>query len=109
LGCATAGTQVENNNTTSDLWALEPIPDGMFKESSAGACDHYHIPESPSVIQTSLSRSGSLYLHGRKIATVASLQTGVHAGGRARQNNLQVELALVGHAALLTTATPRAE
>jgi hypothetical protein len=39
-GCATAGAQVEGNNTTSDLWALEHIPDGMFKEPSGDACDH---------------------------------------------------------------------
>jgi len=42
-GCATAGAQVEGNNTTSDLWALEHIPDGMFKEPSGDACDHYHL------------------------------------------------------------------
>ena len=42
-GCATAGAQVEGNNTTSDLWALEHIPDSMFKEPSGDACDHYHL------------------------------------------------------------------
>jgi len=42
-GCATAGAQVEGNNTTSDLWALEHIPGGMFKEPSGDACDHYHL------------------------------------------------------------------
>ena len=42
-GCATAGAQVEGNNTTSDLWALEHIPNGMFKEPSGDACDHYHL------------------------------------------------------------------
>lgn len=42
-GCATAGYQVEGNNTTSDLWALEHIPNSMFKEPSGDACDHYHL------------------------------------------------------------------
>jgi beta-glucosidase len=42
-GCATAGAQVEGNNTTSDLWAPEHIPNGMFKEVSGDACDHYHL------------------------------------------------------------------
>jgi beta-glucosidase len=41
-GCATAGAQVEGNNTSSDLWALEHIPHSMFKEPSGDACDHYH-------------------------------------------------------------------
>ncbi len=42
-GCATAGHQVEGNNTNSDLWALEHMPDSMFKEPSGDACDHYHL------------------------------------------------------------------
>jgi len=43
-GCATAGHQVEgNNNTSSDLWAVEHLPDSMFKEPSGDACDHYHL------------------------------------------------------------------
>jgi len=42
-GCATAGYQVEGNNATSDLWALEHIPNSMFKEPSGDACDHYHL------------------------------------------------------------------
>jgi beta-glucosidase len=42
-GCATAGHQVEGNNTNSDLWTLEHLPDTMFKEPSGDACDHYHL------------------------------------------------------------------
>lgn len=42
-GAATAGAQVEGNNTTSDLWALEHIPNSMFREPSGDACDHYHL------------------------------------------------------------------
>jgi beta-glucosidase len=32
-GCATAGHQVEGNNTSSDHWALEHIPDSIFKRT----------------------------------------------------------------------------
>jgi Glycosyl hydrolase family 1 len=42
-GCATAGHQVEGNNTSSDLWALEHLPGSIFKEPSGDACDHYHL------------------------------------------------------------------
>jgi beta-glucosidase len=42
-GAATAGHQVEGNNTSSDLWALEHIPESIFKEPSGDACDHYHL------------------------------------------------------------------
>ena len=42
-GCATAAHQVEGNNTNSDLWALEHLPQSMFKEPSGDACDHYHL------------------------------------------------------------------
>ena len=42
-GCATAGYQVEGNNLASDLWALEHITNGMFREPSGDACDHYHL------------------------------------------------------------------
>ncbi len=41
-GCATAGHQVEGNNTNSDLWAVEHLPGSFFKEPSGDACDHYH-------------------------------------------------------------------
>jgi beta-glucosidase len=42
-GCATAGHQVEGNNTSSDLWMLEHLPKSIFKEPSGDACDHYHL------------------------------------------------------------------
>ena len=42
-GCATAGHQVEGNNTNSDLWAMEHMPESIFKEPSGDACDHYHL------------------------------------------------------------------
>lgn len=42
-GCATAGHQVEGNNVNSDIWALEHLPGGLYKEPSGDACDHYHL------------------------------------------------------------------
>lgn len=42
-GCATAGHQVEGNNTSSDLWLIEHLPGSVFKEPSGDACDHYHL------------------------------------------------------------------
>jgi beta-glucosidase len=42
-GAATAAHQVEGNNINSDLWALEHIPESIFKEPSGDACDHYHL------------------------------------------------------------------
>jgi beta-glucosidase len=42
-GCATAGHQVEGNNINSDLWAIEHLPESMFKQASGDACDHYHL------------------------------------------------------------------
>jgi beta-glucosidase len=42
-GAATAAHQVEGNNTNSDLWAIEHLPESMFKEPSGDACDHYHL------------------------------------------------------------------
>ena len=42
-GCATAGPQVEGNNTNSDLWMMEHLPHTIFKEPSGDACDHYHL------------------------------------------------------------------
>ena len=42
-GCATAAHQVEGNNTNSDLWTLEHLPESMFKEPSGDACDQYHL------------------------------------------------------------------
>jgi beta-glucosidase len=42
-GCATAGHQVEGNNTNSDYWLLEHLAQSIFKEPSGDACDHYHL------------------------------------------------------------------
>jgi beta-glucosidase len=42
-GCATAGYQVEGNNTNSEVWMLERLPGTLFKEPSGDACDHYHL------------------------------------------------------------------
>src|SRR4051794_30171042 len=45
-GAATAGHQVEGNNTNSDLWVLEHVQPTLFAEPSLDACDHYHrFPE----------------------------------------------------------------
>ena len=41
-GTATAAHQVEGNNTNSDLWLLEHLPDTIFAEPSGDAADHYH-------------------------------------------------------------------
>jgi len=42
LGASTAAHQVEGNNTNSDFWTLEGISNGMFKEPSLDAVDHYN-------------------------------------------------------------------
>jgi Glycosyl hydrolase family 1 len=42
-GSATAGYQVEGNNTNSELWMMEHLPGTIFKEPSGDACDHYHL------------------------------------------------------------------
>ena len=42
-GCATAAYQVEGNNTNTDLWTMEYLPQSMFKDRSGDACDHYHL------------------------------------------------------------------
>jgi Beta-glucosidase/6-phospho-beta-glucosidase/beta-galactosidase len=42
LGVATAAHQVEGNNTNSDCWVLENIPESTFKEPSLDAVDHYN-------------------------------------------------------------------
>src|SRR6266702_5585848 len=44
-GAATAAHQVEGNNINSDNWLLEHVPNGMYKEPSGDACDHYHLYE----------------------------------------------------------------
>lgn len=41
-GAATAGHQIEGNNTLSDHWAMEHIPGSPFTEPSGDACDSYH-------------------------------------------------------------------
>jgi len=41
-GTATAAHQVEGNNTNSDFWVLEHLPDTLFAEPSGDAIDHYH-------------------------------------------------------------------
>jgi beta-glucosidase len=41
-GCATAGHQIEGNNTNSDLWVLENIKPTTYAERSGDACDSYH-------------------------------------------------------------------
>lgn len=41
-GTATAGHQVEGNNTDSDIWALEQSGTPMLPERSGDACDSYH-------------------------------------------------------------------
>jgi beta-glucosidase len=42
-GCATAAYQVEGNNTDTDFWTMEHLPQSIFKEPSGDACDHYHL------------------------------------------------------------------
>lgn len=41
-GCATAGHQIEGNNTNSDLWLLENVKPTIYAERSGDACDSYH-------------------------------------------------------------------
>jgi len=41
-GTATAAHQVEGNNTNSDFWVMENVPDTVFAEPSGDAIDHYH-------------------------------------------------------------------
>ena len=42
-GRATAGHQVEGNNTNSDMWTQEHLPGSIFKEPSGDACDLRHL------------------------------------------------------------------
>jgi len=61
-GCATAGHQVEGNNTNSDLWTLEHLPQTIFKEPSGDACDHYHLyPQDISMLAGSWLQHLSLF------------------------------------------------
>lgn len=41
-GTATAAHQVEGNNSNSDFWVMEHLPDTVFAEPSGDAIDHYH-------------------------------------------------------------------
>ncbi|MCB8982613.1 MAG: glycoside hydrolase family 1 protein [Ardenticatenaceae bacterium] len=41
-GTATAAHQVEGNNTNSDFWVMEHVPETVFAEPSGDAIDHYH-------------------------------------------------------------------
>lgn len=41
-GTAISGHQSEGNNTNSDAWLMENLPDSMFRERSGDACDSYH-------------------------------------------------------------------
>ena len=41
-GAATAGHQIEGNNTNSDYWVLENVKPSMFGTRSGDACDSYH-------------------------------------------------------------------
>jgi beta-glucosidase len=41
-GAATAGHQIEGNNTTSDTWFLEHVTPSVFREPSGMACDSYN-------------------------------------------------------------------
>ncbi len=42
IGAATAGHQVEGNNTNSDIWAMEQMKYGGYPEKSLDAADHYN-------------------------------------------------------------------
>lgn len=44
-GAATSGHQVEGNDVNSDMWLLEHLKDGPFKEPVGDADDHYHLYE----------------------------------------------------------------
>lgn len=42
IGASTAAHQVEGNNTNSDCWVLENMPNSMWTEPSGIAADHYN-------------------------------------------------------------------
>ncbi|CAN5526332.1 family 1 glycosylhydrolase [soil metagenome] len=42
-GTAISAHQSEGNNTNSDAWLMENLPQSMFKERSGDACDSYHL------------------------------------------------------------------
>ena len=41
-GCATAGHQIEGNNTNADFWLLENVKPTIYVERSGDACDSYN-------------------------------------------------------------------
>ncbi|ASG24523.1 glycoside hydrolase family 1 protein [Nitrospirillum viridazoti] len=41
-GAAISAHQSEGNDTNSDSWLLEHLPETVYKEPSGGACDSYH-------------------------------------------------------------------
>lgn len=53
-GASTAGHQVEGNNTNSDLWFLELLPETIFKEPSGVACNSYELWETDLDVAASL-------------------------------------------------------
>lgn len=53
-GAATAGHQVEGGNVNSDMWLLEHLKGGPFKEPSGDAVDHYHLYERDIALLASL-------------------------------------------------------
>jgi beta-glucosidase len=51
-GAATAGHQVEGNNTNSDIWAVEHVKPSIFTESSGDACDSFNRwPEDMDIVR----------------------------------------------------------
>jgi beta-glucosidase len=42
-GAATAGHQIEGNNTSSDIWLLENVKPTMFAEPSGDACNSFEL------------------------------------------------------------------
>jgi beta-glucosidase len=53
-GAATAGHQIEGNNTNSDLWLVENIKPTVYVERSGDACDSYHRYEEDIALLASL-------------------------------------------------------
>ena len=53
-GCATAGHQIEGNDTNADLWVLENIKPTVYAERSGDACDSYHRYEEDIALLASL-------------------------------------------------------
>lgn len=53
-GVATAGHQIEGNNTNSDLWICENVNPTVYVERSGDACDSYHRYEEDIALLASL-------------------------------------------------------